>query len=215
MYQPKHFSMSDTDQMVKLISEHPLATLIASGLSPLQINHIPMIAAQESADQLVLQCHVARANPLWSALEQVPDVVAVFCGVQSYISPNWYASKAEHGKVVPTWNYEAVHAHGTATIRDDAQWLRGFLDRITDTHEAYEPKAWRVDDAPEDYLEKMLGAIVGIEVTVTLLEGKAKLSQNQPTSNLATINQGLASANHPDELVRVHRQTMATRLPKK
>ena len=201
--------------MIKVIAAHPLATLIASSTSPLQINHIPMLVADESADQLVLQCHVARANPLWSALEKAPDVVAVFCGVQSYISPNWYASKAEHGKVVPTWNYEAVHAHGLATVRDDPQWLRGFLDRFTDLHEAQERKPWQIGDAPDDYVHKMISAVVGIEITVTTLEGKAKLSQNQPAINLATVAHNLSHASHPAELVRTHRQEMATRIPKK
>lgn len=215
MYQPKHFAIKDTGQMVQLIAAHPLATLIASATNPVQVNHIPMLVADENADQLVLQCHVARANPLWSALEKAPDVIAVFCGVQSYISPNWYASKAEHGKVVPTWNYEAVHAHGNATIQDDPQWMRGFLDRLTDTHEAFERKPWQVGDAPDDYLKKMIGAVVGIEITVTKLEGKAKLSQNQPEINLATINHNLSHASHSDEMVRTNRHEMATRMPKK
>ena len=136
----------------------------------------------------------------------------MFCGVESYISPNWYASKAEHGKVVPTWNYEAVHAHGSATVRDDAQWLREFIDRFTDTHESMQPWPWRVSDAPDDYLQKMFSAIVGIEMTVTKLEGKAKLSQNQPKQNLATIAHGLAQANHPDETARSHQKFMASRI---
>ncbi len=211
MYQPKHFSISDNDQMIELIAAHPLATLIATGISPVQINHIPMLVQSDGADSLKLQCHVARANPLWQTLQSTPGVIAVFCGVQSYISPNWYATKAEHGKVVPTWNYEAVHATGIATVKDDASWLRGFLDKLTDNHEATEPKPWQVGDAPDDYLQKMLGAIVGIEIDVQGLEGKAKLSQNQPPVNQRSISRRLQNDADASALTASNRHEMATR----
>lgn len=214
MYQPKHFVISDSDQIVGLMTTYPLATLIATGVSPVQINHIPMLVSNDGPS-LKLQCHVARANPLWATLKDHPEVVAVFCGVQSYISPNWYATKAEHGKVVPTWNYEAVHATGVATVTDDAVWLRQFLDKFTDTHEAAEPKPWQVGDAPDDYLEKMLGAIVGIEISIDAIEGKAKLSQNQPPANQQSIKTQLALGDKTSALTSSNRQVMATRFTSK
>ena len=138
-----------------------------------------------------LRGHVARANPLWKEPAQALDVLAVFHGVQAYVSPNWYPSKAEHGKAVPTWNYAVVHAQGRLKVVEDATWLRAHLEALTAHNEAHQAQPWKPSDAPPDYLEKMMAAIVGIEIEITRLSGKFKLSQNQTAPNQTGVIQGL------------------------
>jgi transcriptional regulator len=135
--------------------------------------------------------HVARANPVWRQARQDVDVLVVFQGPQAYISPNWYPSKAQTHREVPTWNYVTVQARGRLQVRDDPVWLRGLLSRLTAVHEADQPVPWSLADAPADAIDRMLRAVVGIEIELTALQGKWKVSQNKPAADRAGVVQGL------------------------
>ena len=202
MYQPDHFRINELAVSQQLMREHPLATLIVPLASGLVVNHIPLLLQTDGKGMGVLQGHVARANPVWKEASASQEVLAIFHGAQGYISPGWYPTKREHGKAVPTWNYAVVHAWGTLRVVDDAAWLRDLVSRLTTTHEAQFDKPWSIDDAPADYIDKMLSAIVGIEITITRLEGKAKVSQNQPAVNREGVVQGLGQNSDEQEMIR-------------
>ena len=186
MYLPKHFAEDDVARMHALMRANPLATLISHGPEGLDANHVPLLL-DDAPTYGKLRGHVARANPLWKPGQVTGEVLVVFQGDDCYISPSGYATKAEHGKVVPTWNYAAVHAYGELTVIDDPDWILAQVTALTGTHEAMLPQPWAVSDAPADYIEKMLGAIVGIEIRITRLLGKWKVSQNQPAVNQASL----------------------------
>jgi transcriptional regulator len=225
MYQPSHFRIDHTDTLHALMREHPLATLIVPTEAGLEINHLPL---HLDAERGLLVGHVARANPVWQ-LEATGPVAAVFQGPQTYITPNWYASKREHGKVVPTWNYAVVHAHGTprwitADTPEGEAWLHALLHRLTDHHEAAHrerliaqghdaPKAWGVDDAPADYLATMRRAIVGLEMPIDRLEGKFKLSQNRPAADREGVIAGLRERGEAESAERVVQASLKTNAP--
>lgn len=190
MYLPAHFAEQRPDVLHALMREQPFATLVSTGAQGLAADHLPLRLVLDEGDKARLRGHVARANPVWRAAENT-DVLAVFHGPQAYVSPSWYPSKREHGKAVPTWNYIVVHARGRLTAIDDPLRLRALLDDLVDHHEARLPQPWRIADAPPDYINTMLAAIVGIEVEITALEGKWKLSQNQPAANRAGVVAGL------------------------
>ncbi|WP_047248522.1 FMN-binding negative transcriptional regulator [Chromobacterium subtsugae] len=192
MYLPKHFAVGDREALLRLMRARPLATLTLNGPDGLIADHIPLLAREEGG-VLRLCGHVARANPLWRLLEGGADALAVFHGGDAYVTPSWYPAKAEHGKVVPTWNYAVAHAYGRLRAVEDPAWLRGLLDELTRTHEAGFETPWKVADAPADYIGKLLGAIVGIELEVARLEGKFKLSQNQPEASRDSVRRGLAA----------------------
>jgi transcriptional regulator len=192
MYIPKHFAEDDVAEMHALMRANPLATLVSHGPAGLNANHIPLLLVDGN-----LQGHVARANPLWKAGNVAGEVLVVFQGDDSYISPSGYATKAEHGKVVPTWNYAAVHAYGELRVIDDPHWVFAQISALTAANEAALPQPWAVSDAPADYIDKMLGAIVGIEITITRLLGKWKVSQNQPAENRASLIAALEKAGDP------------------
>jgi transcriptional regulator len=173
VYLPRHFEQHDPHALRELMRVHPLATLVRAAPDGFAADPVPLVV-----DGDVLRGHVARANPLWREADGA-QVLAVFTGPEGYVSPSAYAAKREHGKVVPTWNYATVHAHGTLRAVDDAEWLRAFVTRLTERHEATRAEPWAVSDAPDDYIEQMLRAIVGIEIAVTRLEGKWKASQNR------------------------------------
>ncbi len=179
MYTPPHFQLTDTQAVLRLLREHPLGVLVTHGPEGLDANHIPFEYDPAHGPLGTLTGHVARANPLWQQCRDGADVLVVFRGVEGYISPNWYPSKLATHRQVPTWNYEVVHVHGRLTVRDDERFVRGVVARLTRAHEATQPQPWKMGDAPPDYLDAMLRAIVGIEIAVTRLEGKAKLSQNK------------------------------------
>ncbi len=179
MYNPTHFTLTDPQALQRIVREHPLGMLVTHGPDGLDANHIPFEYDPARGEHGTLTAHVARANPVWQQCAGGADVLVVFRGVQGYISPSWYPSKHEAHRQVPTWNYEVVHAHGRLTVRDDEKFVRGVVARLTRTHEATEPQPWKMGDAPPDYLDAMLQAIVGIEIAVTRWEGKAKLSQNK------------------------------------
>ncbi len=179
MYNPTHFTLTDPEALQRILREHPLGMLVTHGPDGLDANHIPFEYDPARGEHGTLTAHVARANPVWQQCVGGADVLVVFRGVQGYVSPSWYPSKHEAHRQVPTWNYEVVHAHGRLTVRDDEKFVRGVVARLTRTHEAAEPQPWKMGDAPPDYLDAMLQAIVGLEIAVTRWEGKAKLSQNK------------------------------------
>lgn len=158
---------------------YPFATLVTNKDCLLDANHLPFELDQTSGELGMLRAHVARGNPLFQSVENVQEVLIIFNGPHGYISPSWYPSKQEHHRQVPTWNYEVVHAHGTLQFVDDERFVRGIVARLTRQHEAQEQNPWRMTDAPPEFLSEMLAAIVGIEITITRLEGKRKLSQNK------------------------------------
>jgi transcriptional regulator len=179
MYLPDHFKETRTDQLHALMREHPFGMLVTHSAQGLDANHLPFEFDSSRGPLGTLQTHIARANPLWKSIPSSAEVMVVFRGPHGYISPGWYPSKHESGRQVPTWNYEVVHAHGTLRIVDDEKFVRGIVARLTRRHEAAEPKPWKMGDAPREYLDRMLTMIVGIEVQLTRLEGKRKLSQNK------------------------------------
>lgn len=193
MYLPRHFEETRTEVLHQLVRQHPLATLVHLGPHGLEANHVPLQLHSEPGQPLVLRGHVARANALWRDADLSVPVLAVFQGPQHYISPNWYASKAEGGKVVPTWNYAVVHAKGLLRIRDDAAWVRAQMQALTTLQEAPLPHPWAVEDAPADYTARLLQAVVGLELVVDSLQGKWKVSQNQSVANQASVQQALQS----------------------
>jgi transcriptional regulator len=162
-----------------LIAAHPLGVLITHGSEGLDANHLPFEIDVSIGDHGVLRTHVARNNPLWQSLGNGDEVLVVFRAEDAYISPNWYPSQIESGKQVPTWNYRVVHAHGKITIHDDEKQVRGIVARLTRTHEAGQPVPWKMGDAPQGHIDSMLKSIVGIEIAITRLVGKFKLSQNR------------------------------------
>ena len=184
MYTPKHFVETRVEALHELIRAYPFATVVVNTVDGLVANHLPF----ELVDG-VLHGHVARGNELVQM--DGTEVLLVFQGPDGYISPNWYPSKHETGREVPTWNYAVVHVHGRLRVIDDAAWLRRLLETLTDHHEAGQPQPWKISDAPEDHIEKSLRAIVGLEVAIERIEGKFKLSQNHPARNRAGVVAGL------------------------
>ncbi len=187
MYLPKHFAETDVGVMHDLMQAYPLATLVSHGPDGLSANHIPLQLDTTAGPNGTLRGHIARANPLSKASAVDGETLLIFRGPESYISPSAYATKAEHGKVVPTWNYTAVHAYGRLRLIDDPAWIFAQISALTAMHESPLPQPWAVSDAPADYIEKMLGAIVGIEITIERLVGKWKVSQNQPAVNQESL----------------------------
>ena len=179
MYTPAHFRVTDPAVLHRIIREHPLGILVTPSGAGVDANHIPFEFDPSAGPAGLLTGHVARANPVWQECAGGADVLVIFRGNESYISPNWYPSKHETHRLVPTWNYEVVHAHGRLTVRDDDRFIRGVVARLTRTHEAQEPRPWKMGDSPADYIDGMVRAIVGIEIAITRLEGKSKLSQNR------------------------------------
>ncbi|MEA9604298.1 MULTISPECIES: FMN-binding negative transcriptional regulator [unclassified Polynucleobacter] len=185
MYLPKHFLVEDQAVLAQLISEYPLATIVANLDGRFEINHLPLML---SSDKTKLYGHVARMNPLVKvASGNNTSVTAIFNGPNAYVTPSWYPSKQESGKVVPTWNYAAVHAEGSIKLIEDAQWLRSHVSQMTNIHEPTYQSNWKLDDAPEEYVQMMLKAIIGIEIEISSLVGKFKLSQNRPAEDYEAV----------------------------
>ena len=204
MYLPKHFAVDDQALLAQLISEYPLATITANLDGSFEINHLPLML---SADKTKLYGHIARVNPLSKiAASTNNQVVAIFHGPNAYVTPAWYPSKKETGKVVPTWNYAVVHAQGSIKLIDDAQWLRNHVAQMTNIHEPTYQSDWKLDDAPEEYVQMMLKAIVGIEIEIHSLIGKFKLSQNRPPEDYAAVVDTLEKS--PQEMLQAMRQLM-------
>jgi transcriptional regulator len=200
MYLPKMFEEADTARLHEFIGCHRLATLVSTDAAGLCADHIPMLVESGADGATLLRGHVARANPLWRNLAARPQVLAIFQDAGGYITPSWYATKAQSGKVVPTWNYVAVHAYGMACAVEDSEWLRAFLSRLTDANESHRAEPWKVTDAPADYVAAQLKAIVGIEVRVSRMLGKWKASQNRLPQDIDGVVQGLRAQGDPDSL---------------
>lgn len=196
MYLPEHFKAPSTEAMLQLLRQHPLGMLVTSGAEGLDANHLPFEIAPEQGELGTLHAHVARNNPVWTQVRDGDEVLVVFRGEEAYISPNWYPSKQAHHKQVPTWNYKVVHAHGRITLRDDERYVRGLVARLTRTHEASEPKPWKMTDAPKDYLAGMIEAIVGLEIEITRLTGKFKLGQNKEAQDIQGAANALVEKGH-------------------
>jgi transcriptional regulator len=190
MYLPEAFREDRPDVLHDLIRAHPLGLLISAGPGGILANPVPFLSYPEEG---VLRAHVARANGQWRELATAPDCLVVFQWPAAYVTPSWYASKAEHGKVVPTWNYAVVEARGRARIVQDAGWLRRQIDDLTAAREGGRPAPWAVADAPEPFVAAQLRGIVGVEVALTALTGKWKVSQNRPEADRAGVAAGLGA----------------------
>ena len=202
MYLPKHFAVDDPALLAQLMQEYPLATLVGNLNGQLEVNHLPLML---SADKKKLHGHIARMNPLMKIAQSSDTAVtAIFNGPNAYITPAWYPSKKESGKVVPTWNYAVVHVQGHIKLIEDAQWLRNHVSQMTNIHEPIYQSNWKLDDAPEDYVQTMLKAIIGIEIEVESLVGKFKLSQNRPPEDYDAVVKELDQS--PQEMLQAMRQ---------
>lgn len=191
MYNPSHFEETRTDVMHELMRQYPLATVIASTAAGLVADHIPLQVVMTDEKKGKLIGHVARANPLWQ-IDPETELLIVFQGAQCYISPNWYASKpSSGGKVVPTWNYAVVHVRGKLRALHEAHEILPILNALTQRHESSQAHPWSVNDAPPDYIEKLLGAIVGFEIDITHMQGKWKVSQNRLKQDRASTSAAL------------------------
>ncbi len=191
MYQPAHYAETRTEELHRLIAEHPLGALVVRGPGGLDANHIPFEMDAAAGGQGRLIAHVARANPVWKEIPDGSDVLVIFRAAEAYISPNWYPSKHEQHRQVPTWNYRVVHVHGKLRIRDDEKFVRGVVARLTRRHESDAgkmrgaPAPWKMGDSAPEFIDQMVSMIVGIEVEIARLEGKWKLSQNKEARDRA------------------------------
>lgn len=200
MYVPRHFAEERIEVLADVMRRRPFATLVTLGDDGLVASHLPLLWDPEPAPYGTLTGHLARANPQWRSAAPSSDALAIFTAGDAYVSPSWYASKREHGKVVPTWNYVAVHAAGPLRAVDDPEWLHALVTRLTDVHEATLPEPWKVGDAPAEYVAQLAKAIVGIEIEVHRLEGKWKLAQNRPAEDFAGTIAGLEQRGDPSSL---------------
>ena len=191
MYTPAAFVESDPDAIAAFFIEHPMAQLVTMTDAGLVATPLPMLFHPSADSPGSLVGHVARANRQWAETVPTVEALAIFTGANAYISPNWYPAKAEHGKVVPTWNYETVHVRGVFVVHDDLHWKRALVTRLTQHHESKFDAPWAVEDAPADYIDSMLNAIVGIELQITSIQAKRKLSQNRSPEDIAGTIDGL------------------------
>lgn len=191
MYQPALFREERIEPMHELMRAHPFATLVSLQPGGLSADHLPLVLHPELLKLGTLRGHIAKGNPLWTSHAGPMEVLAIFQGPHAYVTPSWYPSKKEHGKVVPTWNYAVVHAFGELHFVEDPDWLLDHLDALTRQHESHRQAPWKVADAPPGYLAQMLKGIVGIEVEIGRFEGKWKVSQNRDARDRLGVQQGL------------------------
>ncbi len=194
LYMPPAFRIEDLPQLHSHMERHPFATLITVGADRPLVSHLPLLLDRSEGQHGVLWGHLAKANPQISLTLRHALATAIFHGPDAYVSPNWYASKQEHGKVVPTWNYAVVHARGAIRFFEDEAGLRRIVDRLTDKHEKTQARPWSTQDAPERYIQAQLKGIVGFQIEITELDGKYKLSQNRPEADRKGVVAGLASS---------------------
>ena len=197
MYQPPHFREEDLATQHALIRAHPLGLLITAGPEGPTANLLPFHLAAEDGDMGLLQVHMARANTQWKEIAAGAPALVVFQGSDAYITPSWYATKRETGKVVPTWNYATVQVRGTARVIEDPAWLRGQIEKLTGEHEERRADPWAVGDAPDSFIAAQIKGIVGVEITITEMTGKWKASQNRPRADVAGVIGGLEQAGQP------------------
>ncbi|WP_043309680.1 FMN-binding negative transcriptional regulator [Pseudomonas sp. ML96] len=198
MYTPASFRQDDLAALHAQMQANPFALLASSGAEGVQASHLPLLLEAGEGEFGTLYGHFARANPHWRELQDGTEALAVFSGPDAYISPSWYPAKAEHGKVVPTWNYIAVHARGPVELIEDPERLLQIVSRLSDQHESARPQPWAVSDAPREYIDTMLRAIVGFALPIRRLDGKWKLGQNRSAADQAGVRDGLASASPRD-----------------
>lgn len=192
MYTPTHFINKNDADTCSTIRSCPLGTLVVYSKSEFEINHLPFVVDTEDDVAVRLRAHMPKANPLFEILSlSSVDCVVIFQGPDGYVSPSWYATKKEHGKVVPTWNYKVIHAHGKLSLNQDQAWVMQQLHDLTNQNEAPRSNKWSVSDAPESYLEKQMSVLVGLEVIISALDSKVKASQNQPARNRSSVLRAL------------------------
>jgi len=204
MYLPEHFNEQRAELLHELIREQPLGTLVTLAAEGLNANHVPFEFDAAPAPLGTLRCHVARANSLWRDFSPMVEALAIFQGPKTYVSPSFYPSKKVTGEVVPTYNYVIVHGYGAMKIIHDRQWLRGLVTRLTKRFEAGRAAPWQVTDAPSAFIDKQLGAIVGIEIALTKLIGKWKVSQNRPVDDRKGVIEGLTEGGDADSAAIAH-----------
>lgn len=204
MYIPTLHRLDERESLHALMAAHPLGAWVCAGPGGLVANHLPFLLHRQRGPLGTLVGHVARANPVWRQLDGLSPSVVMFQGPQAYISPGWYPGKAEHGRVVPTWNYAVAHAHGVARAFDDREALLDLLHALTDAHEASQARPWNVSDAPADFIDGFLRAVVGIEIPIDRLEGKLKASQDEARADREGTVHGLRALASDDA------QAMAT-----
>lgn len=207
MYLPTAFRQDDLGELHRQIVASRLATLVSHGAQGLCASHLPLLLEPGEGEFGTLYGHLARANPHGRELAAGGETLAIFHGPEAYVSPSWYPGKAEHGKAVPTWNYVTVHAHGPVELFDEPERLRRLLGRLSDRHEAGRAQPWSLDEAPRDYIDGMLRAIVGFALPIRRLEGKWKLSQNRPAADRAGVREGLAASSDPRDRELAARMT--------
>jgi transcriptional regulator len=200
MYIPKFNEETRLPILHDLIEAQPLASLITMGSSGLFATHLPLVLGRDKGDYGLLKGHISRANNQWRDFSPEVQALIIFAGPHHYITPNWYAEKAETGKVVPTWNYAVVHAYAHLKVIEDPAWLLNHLNTLTTIHESASPKPWHVTDAPSDYIESMLKGIVGLELAIERIEGKWKVSQNRSESDRIGVAEGLEQLDTPESL---------------
>jgi transcriptional regulator len=199
MYLPDQFREQDVSELRALMRARPFAALVSAGPAGLYASHLPTVLKQEGSHG-VIECHLARANPHCKELGEVGEALMIFQGAEGYITPNWYPTKADSGKVVPTWNYAVVHAYGRPEVEDDIEWLRRHVGELTAQQERSEAAPWAVTDAPERYIDVMLRGIVGFRFVITRLEGKWKMSQNREKEDAEGVVGGLGRRKQGDDL---------------
>ncbi|WP_411691194.1 FMN-binding negative transcriptional regulator [Acinetobacter gandensis] len=196
MYLPTHFKHDQLDDLVELIQQYPLATVVMTAADgTLEVNHLPLEYEMQQSGFGVLRGHIAKANPMFEILNQSAHVYVIFQAEDAYISPNWYEGKQEHHRVVPTWNYRVVHVKGEILKLDDDKYLRGALARLTRMHEANQPMPWKMGDAPNEFIAEQLGKIVAIEIDIQSMIGKFKVSQNRSAVDVINVAKALERSN--------------------
>lgn len=203
MYIPKHFSEDRLEALQTLIRKSPFGTLVTTTTDGLEASHIPFVLKPDPLSLGTLQGHVARGNSQWRNSSLDMEALVIFLGPESYITPSWYPTKQETGKVVPTWNYVVVHAYGQLQVIEDKEWLQRHVEELTFQQEHGREEPWRVSDAPHEYTSKLLRAIVGVEIQLSRLLGKWKLSQNRSAEDQAGVLEGLNAEASPSALAMV------------
>lgn len=201
MYQPPAFREDRIEVQHQLIRAHPLGLLVTAGPAGLLANLFPFLMDSEGTDKGTLRLHIARANPQWRELEAIEECLVVFRGPQDYVTPSWYETKRETGKVVPTWNYVTVHVWGRPRVIRDDVWLRRQIEDLTDSRESKRAAPWKVDDAPPDFIAAQMRAIIGVEIPISRIEGKWKMSQNRPEADRAGVAAGFREAGAAGEAI--------------
>jgi len=199
MFLPDHFRVEDVPEMHALMRARPFAALVSAGPAGLYGTHLPTVLKDEGTFGTI-ECHLSRANPHWKDLAEGGEAMMIFQGPDGYITPNWYVTKAQTGKAVPTWNYAIVHAYGRPAVMKEKDWLLRHVTELTDQQERSEAHPWKVSDAPASYVDVMLRGIVGFRFEIARLEGKWKMSQNRETQDRVAVIDGLKSRAAGDDL---------------